>query len=537
MVWCLSYFLFLVPPACCLTPFSSIDVRRWDVMTEWIRSAGGHVSPLFIGPSPVGGRGLFTEVDIRPGDVIIAYPRSLNILGDAARAVLLLENNDAIADFVRRASSLPSGNTWITGMLLAMERRKGSASFYYPYIAQLPHSYPTLPPYPPEVLEEAGGGYWIAKGGESAPDGQNRSEKEMIEFLKGKKGLPVTPEEVLWGMRSTQTRAWGLSSTLHTNGHTNLLSPGLDMFNHGPAPACGVDYTERDNTVLPFTYLRCHTAVPAGAEVFVSYGMHAAYARLFTFGFISSEDRASVLLHLVGNYKDHYSATLRPGSAAAALWRTYEAACVSEPFTWSTGPLTERSRACLLLYAVSAARDTSLALTLSSPEPAKARLVIKDPAPGLMGAAAWYILNTLKTIHKKLNKHGDTDISALQKRIDNLPRDSHPALPFILQARILDLRAFHDLEDEVLRAFGVSSFEASIENAREHLADLRPAPMALLLAPSTDATSLGITVPEVGLGISPDIHNPEPEPTNEDDTFKWDELDGEPEEGDEESAM
>lgn len=409
-------------------------------------------------------------------------PRRLHLLGDTARVALGTELNQdifkylAVVEEVAKVNNV-SGNAWMTGLFLAMERRRGPASFYHPFIAQLPRSYPMLPPYPPEVIDEAGGGYWALLGSDSALDGQPRSDKYMMALVGRLKGLPVSPEEVLWGMRSSRSRCWGLASRVLPGTFTNFITPGIDMLNHLHGAPCRIEFGERDSDLFPFTRVLCHAGVPAGSEVFIDYGKLSAYVRLATFGFIAPEDRVSVPLNLVAGFWGYYAETLIPGSSVHSAWARYEGACAGNKFEWTEGPFEERARSCLLLSALSAMRGPPDVLFFTSDDPP--RLEVGHPAPGLMGAVAWYVLNTISAMRKAINTHNDTEEGLLQGKIDSLPANAHPALPLFLQARLLELKAYKEIVYHVLEAFNVSASEANVASAREHLADLRPAPMAL----------------------------------------------------------
>jgi hypothetical protein len=212
--------------------------------------------------------------------------------------------------------------------------------------------------------------------------------------------------------------------------------------------------------------------------VFISYGKHAAYSRLFTFGFISGEDRVGVPLGVIKSYMAYYAETLMPDSVTRGLWTRYDGACAGgQSFEWSEGPLDERTRSCLIMYALSALKHQPDTVVLSHDDPMLARMTISDPASGLMGAIAWYALNTVAAMQRIINKHGDKDIKTVQARIDRLPANAHPALPFLLRGRQLELMAYTELADRIYEAFGVTQIDVSAERAREHLADLRPAPL------------------------------------------------------------
>ena len=269
---------------------------------RWANSQGANVSRI-VPTTGVYGRGL-AAVDGNQGE-LLALPRHL-ILGCEAVAAAAAGLPGVVAftgcdrgvgrTSMRFAGGFEAwdGNTLV--VFLAHERLRGAASNWAPYLASLPATFGTLPPY---VLAAAaiGGSAAEAQDAMNAAEAFAGSSLEAVTRREAAKWLYFARlvaaafvdhagteaaralRAVLWAKAVVATRA------VHLNGMGRCLVPFWDLVNHGP-------YTAKREVIEDERFVYVRDGEAGGAELLHDYqlgsqtGGACAWDWLVTFGFV-----------------------------------------------------------------------------------------------------------------------------------------------------------------------------------------------------------------------------------------------------------
>lgn len=218
----------------------------------------------------------------------------------ASQAREALQEQGCLEAFQSALLVYPHVDEWfaLMALLLLLERHKGSASEWAPYVASLPREKASILRLPAEAIEAL-----------QCPELLHYSvfERELCGFYDGL-GLPFSNADFIWGYDMAQSRAiQDEELPTYSNEESAFLVPLLDMLNHDPPNCCQIDfcYTTRSYKIV------AQHAIRAGEQVFISYGSRPNVGLFGSYGFVedrcwddyqlSPSERLSVRLSTDGN--------------------------------------------------------------------------------------------------------------------------------------------------------------------------------------------------------------------------------------------
>lgn len=239
-------------------------------LTEWLNSNGATVHPgMTVGPFEHGGakiRGVFDSEDLASDTTLLVIPRKL-AMELSHFPTFFKADLPSTTNCQKAIGTVESLQGMRFAAAIASEVRKGKASFYYPWLKQLPSLedfYSFLPVLMEESVYQDYAPLPVMAKVEQMQDDMYIYRK-CLEEWKVVEGSPVGQlswEEFLHALILLNTRSFGLDG-----GRTLVLVPLADMLNTVANSGLNVQWEHTSDT---FT-LRAHGPVASGAELYEGY--------------------------------------------------------------------------------------------------------------------------------------------------------------------------------------------------------------------------------------------------------------------------
>jgi len=204
-----------------------------SALFRWIENHGGYVNPsLSVVPeAPCGARGVVATTFIAAEEPLFVVPEHLYITNQDSVRLLgpLFQSSSRVPNIESLAPSLQ------LAVLLAKERKKGTASRWYPYIHALPETPPNVwfdrARDAAAVTDMCVSGFGFTGEQASVLSGEierTNQELDAFHFLIDQhlSNLGLTIEDIRWAYGTVTSRAFG-----NDGGYVGL-APGIDMMNH-----------------------------------------------------------------------------------------------------------------------------------------------------------------------------------------------------------------------------------------------------------------------------------------------------------------
>lgn len=261
---------------------SNPDKDKFDLMEQWLRQGSAKFPKLYMeyyGPEY---RGVHCTSRIAVEEQILFVPHRHIMTSEVARASAIG------ARIIDTGIQLRSKHSLIAAFLL-QERAAGAASFWYPYIVNLPSNFDSMPLFFDEhMLQELQGSFCLSKISEQLDSFRREYDdirRVVHEFNQ------YTLEDFVWARLVVITRIFGLRiGDLATEG----LVPYADMLNHKWPKESRWNYDDR----LRGFVITATQPISGGNQVFDSYGRKCNSRFFVNYGFAlpdNSQDNEAVL--------------------------------------------------------------------------------------------------------------------------------------------------------------------------------------------------------------------------------------------------
>ncbi|XP_062511614.1 SET domain-containing protein 4-like [Corticium candelabrum] len=244
---------------------------------SWASSHGLLTANLDVYIFPETGRGLRCRRNIKTGTCLVSVPHHLLITVDKAVSHCLKR--------LLRGVENQLNHIQLLCLFLIYERCLGSDSYWYPYIAMLPHTF-TIPP----LLNE-GEMSLLPSHLQDRADGMKVSVMEQYDDMQRKVSFCdqlihlVTLKDFKWAWSVVNTRSVYFGDEKRCQGIASgsmALAPYLDILNHSATAEVEAKYSKLTKRYEIFT----KTSYRKGEQVFISYGAHNNDTLLLEYGFI-----------------------------------------------------------------------------------------------------------------------------------------------------------------------------------------------------------------------------------------------------------
>lgn len=251
------------------------NINPQQMFIKWLQTNGCDLQHLTISSNNKEIRNVQTNKTIMKHKSILQVPLKCMITESVARKsnlVTTIENN----------LQYELDTQTCLALFLLQEKKRGTDSFYKPYIDFLPYDYHR---YMPVFLHE--NQYKdLLKGSFILEMINCRRESYYQEFSQISKWIPFTFSEFVWAKVVVITRVFFCDSKqnkLHENDKEEALVPFADMLNHQNPDCTSSEWFF--NTSTQCFEIRSRSIIPKGKEVFDSYGFKCNSRFFVNYGF------------------------------------------------------------------------------------------------------------------------------------------------------------------------------------------------------------------------------------------------------------
>jgi histone-lysine N-methyltransferase SETD3 len=241
----------------------------FDEMVNWIERGKGALPFLYMQKYSTEHRGVHALRDIPPNEIILFVPLTHIMTTDKAKA------SDIGKKIQKSGLGLLTSHSWLA-MWILEERALGKASFWFPYLRNLPVAYNNIP-----TSWSAEEQKWL-KGSFCLEKMAQRMEELKREYSNICSHVPEFKthgfNQFVWARQVVITRIFAIEVGDHK---TDGLVPYADMLNHNPE--CKTAWTF-DNEKYGFI-ITATGPLRRGDEVFDSYGRKCNHRFLVNYGF------------------------------------------------------------------------------------------------------------------------------------------------------------------------------------------------------------------------------------------------------------
>lgn len=242
-------------------------------LTEWLEKRGARFASLCLRTYDDGERGLHARVPIQKGEIVLAVPLQLVLTSDVAWISAIGQQIEA------SGLKLRSSHSYLAAYLL--QERSAADSFWAPYIATMPASFPQMPLFfSSEELALLEGSFILAKI-DARRSALAEEYQNLCRCVPGFDRFAL--DEFVWAHLAARTRCFGMEIY---GRETHALVPMADMLNHRYPRETAWGY---DDGAHSFVLTALKDFAP-GDPVHTSYGRKCNSYIFLNYGFCLEEN-------------------------------------------------------------------------------------------------------------------------------------------------------------------------------------------------------------------------------------------------------
>jgi histone-lysine N-methyltransferase SETD3 len=264
------------------------EKNRTDTLVKWLLDNGCSFPMLYFEYLAVDFRGVATNADIANNEIILKVSPACLLTIEKAKESAIGRR------IISAGCRLRSTHSYVAAFILE-ERKKGTDSFWFPYIDILPKSYRHMPVF----LDETELKYLT--GSLVLSEVEDRRESYRVEYQNLCQFVPEfaehSMEDFFWARLVVLTRIFGI--TIHGS-KTSSMVPMADMLNHKRPPET---YWTFDDSHNAFT-ITTTKEFKAGEQVYDSYGRKCNTEFFLNYGFVADNNQyntCKIVLALMDN--------------------------------------------------------------------------------------------------------------------------------------------------------------------------------------------------------------------------------------------
>lgn len=256
-------------------------------MKEWFTEHGGSLHQVDVAIiDEAEGCGLVAQEPVKAGQLVLRVPISLCVHVEAVHLSVL---RDVVAAEPQLLAE--EAQDELLALVLMAERRAGRDSFWWPYLKVMPGEYDTPLYWGEEERRYLAGTnvglLTVIMERRIAQDWKENHAGLVQKYPDVLGGL--TLQDYIWALSTIWSRAVGVERGV---GHRYLrcLAPALDMCNHHPSAAMGLEDLLKYEAETDSLCFRPATPVTQGQQCHLLYGPYSNAKLLYSYGFVAAQN-------------------------------------------------------------------------------------------------------------------------------------------------------------------------------------------------------------------------------------------------------